>query len=360
MKLFRKVCMSVFVMSLVISAVPAFADLKLSGYVHSDWGYLSLGKNDSRPYVDFQVRYNLSTRKELPSGVFIEAFGQVRAQVQGTQADQGFSTGAGVRDAWVQVGNKTIALKLGRFEKTDVVRRGEEILLAPVKSAAENIRYRVLLDSAMGRSQGDIALTYTFSDACKFELGGVWFPSEFKAISTTPAQDMGVRPVFKYETASLLFVVGGEFRHRATQDSNEDKTARDTTAAGGTIEKRFGKLAIGVAGGIRHDHTKGAAGTVLGNIDSSMISGYVDIPVGKADRIGVYGGYTKSDLKAKDPSAVSATPKRGVAFGNFWYFHPNFLSLDGTELGIGGGYTKAGRDEDERGFCGIIRFTYRF
>lgn len=383
MKQWAWIGIGVFAVSLFMVAAPVGA-LQLSGYVHSDYGWTSPRENVNDSFIDFQIRYNLSEKKEFDNGVFIQVFSQVRAHTTVGASGSGPVIAANIRDAWVKIGNKALEFQWGRFEKITVLERGEDTFVPEVASEAENVRYRALVDSVMGRGIGDLALRYKFNPDVLFELGATCFPTVFTGISKADALEWGARPVLQYQTKAILAKAGGEFKRRQAID-NEIKAKRDTLAGGGTLQYTFpNRLVVGVATAHRIDLSDDDAGIRIGEVYTTTGGAYTKIPIGAKDTFNIAAYYTNWEFDklpttaekimyaespfdqfseisfiAKDSSLTSETKlKLTHVYGS--YIHVNPLKIENATVALGVGYVKVSDDEDVRGIGAIIRFTYAF
>jgi len=118
-----------------------------------------------------------------------------------------------IDDLWVQLGNASADVKLGRFEAADVFQLGRDTI---VSRAGSGFAYRT--NALRGRFTGGEfhgALTFNLSPAVSFELGAAETKSKAADVGAPVNNGLGVyakgvRPVLTYNSDGLLLRVGLE------------------------------------------------------------------------------------------------------------------------------------------------------
>lgn len=172
------------VMAAVIAA-PAFAAVDLSGNIELDNTYM--GDAADQLTQSGRVELNFAGKKEV-GGAYVAAKGTLIA---------GKAGGASTDDMWVEGGTQSFALRLGRFEATDMFVPGKDTLVVGgVGYNGNTLRGRFTDPHAM--------LTAKLGGAASFELGLV------ETATSLNETKFGVRPVVTFAAGPATVKVAAE------------------------------------------------------------------------------------------------------------------------------------------------------
>lgn len=198
-----------------------------------------------------RVEFNVAGKTE--KGGFVAGRASFLAQKTG---------GVATDDMWVQFGNASADLKLGRFEAADLFMVGKDTKVEDTGVAG----YRNVLRGRFGSSVAHAAATFNASSAVSVELGVIG-----------DGESVAVRPVVTYSANGMVVRVGVDAGK--VNGANKDKIS----GAGITV-------GVPVAGG-----------TVNASVNSGKVAGVKGTSVGLNGTFGNFGlGYIadKSDAVA--------------------------------------------------------------
>jgi hypothetical protein len=199
-------------------AAPAFA-ATFDANVELDTDYRNLGRGAAQ---GGRVEFNAAGKTE--SGGFVAGRASYLAKKDGT---------AGVDDMWVQFGNATGDIKLGRFEAADLFPVGKDTIVENdgVNGFRNTLRGRFGADGTYGEGIAHGALTLNAAPGLSIELGLV-----------ASHKNTGVRPVVSYTMDNVTVRFGIEAGKLPTgQKINGGAVTVGTTVGGGTINVNFGR-----------------------------------------------------------------------------------------------------------------------
>jgi hypothetical protein len=171
----------------------AFAAPSVDANIEMDTNWANQDRGFSQ---NGRVEFNVAGKTE--KGGFVAGRASFLAQKTG---------GVATDDMWVQFGNASADLKLGRFEAADVNAVGKDTIVDDTGVAG----YRNVLRGRFGGSTAHAALTFNASSALSVELGVI---ADGKATA--------VRPVVTYSANGLVVrasVDAGHTWNAATEDS---------------------------------------------------------------------------------------------------------------------------------------------
>lgn len=195
MKSFQKIAAA----AAVAIAAPAFAAATIDANIESDNIFTkTTGKKSSGLIQAGRIEVNVAGRAEGTGGSFVAARGTLLMKKDGS---------TGLDDGWVQFGNASADLKLGRFEAADLYPVGADALRQPIGLyQANNLRGR-LGDRFHG------AANFNLGNGLSAELGYVGKNSQAGVDSADPTKltgYTGFRPVLTYSAGDLTARVGFE------------------------------------------------------------------------------------------------------------------------------------------------------
>jgi len=147
-----------------------------------------------------------------------------------------------VDDAYLQIGNSTWDVQLGRFEATNLFPKGKDTLI--VHAIDDSVYEANLARGRVGDDGGQIALHFNASESLKFEIGTVYGdddkatpdPDSSDARVTLPGGDnktafSAIRPLAVLKTSAGTFTAGLEsVKYDKTSGSDVDRIGYALTA----------------------------------------------------------------------------------------------------------------------------------
>lgn len=180
-----------------LTAAPAFAALNIDANLELDNTVQNQGVG---LYQGGRVETNISARAEN-AGNFVAAKGTLLLKKDGS---------AGTDDMWVQFGNASYDVKLGRFEAADLFPLGKDTLVL----GAENTYKANVFRGRNGSNTFHGALNMKLSPNVGFELGLVRTPGTGDAAVT------GIRPVFSFGAGAFAVKLGLEHMRTGGESDN--------------------------------------------------------------------------------------------------------------------------------------------
>lgn len=237
-------------------------------------------------------RVEMNASGKAGANMFVAARASFLAKKDGT---------AVADDMWIQLGNASGDLKLGRFEAADLFPLAQDTLI----NHAGNVYSANTLRGRKGDSEFHAAGTLKLGGGLALELGVV--------DNKTAAK--GVRPVLAYSAGALTARLGVE--------SGEYVSGNKFSGVGATVGYDFGgfKLTANVASGERDATTRDgqsafAVTAAMGGLVVGAISGKTEAAVGDDKVRTLYASYSMPlfDIKGASitPALSSSTGKTGA------------------------------------------------
>jgi len=207
-------------------------------------------------------------------------------------------------DMWVQFGNKTGDVKLGRFEAADLFPVVNDTLV----NHAGSVYYTNTLRGRMGSDTFHAAGTVNFGSNMSFELGLI--DGTKNTIAATAPNAKGVRAVFSFGAGAFSGRVGvesGEYAPIGTADANKVNGAGAT----GTFDAGSFKLTANYASGrqnaVSNNRQSAMALTVgAGGLGAGFITGTNEKAGGEQKVQTTYVAYTMPLFGVKGASITPA------------------------------------------------------
>ena len=167
-------------------AAPAFAAATFDANIELDTDYRNMGRGAAQA-----GRVEMNVAGKTDAGGFVAGRASYLAKKDST---------ARVDDMWVQFGNASGDIKLGRFEAADLFPVGKDTVVEDDGAAGYRnaLRGRFGTDNGYGDA-GHVALTLNAAPGLAIELGVI-----------AAAKNTGVRPVVTYTMDGFTFKVGLE------------------------------------------------------------------------------------------------------------------------------------------------------
>lgn len=226
-------------------------------------------------------RVELNASGKAGTNMFVAARASFLAKKDGSAAAD---------DMWIQLGNASGDVKLGRFEAADLFPLAQDTLI----NYAGNTYLANTLRGRKGDSEFHAAGTLNLGGGLAFELGVVDNKTSAK----------GVRPVLAYSAGALTARLGVE--------SGEYVSGNKFSGVGATVGYDFGgfKLTGNVAKGeqnstTRNDQSAFAVTAQMGGLVVGAISGKNEAPIGDDKVNTLYASYS---MPLFDIKGASITP----------------------------------------------------
>ena len=272
--------------------------------------FTSIAHADFNANIEFDNTYQNQNRGLSQGGrVELNAVGQVSPNyfVAGKASFLAKKDGTtGTDDLWVQLGNKTADVKLGRFEAANIFPLQRDTLVPFAGFAAYQgniLRGRGFVSKGAGAVQGPNAGDSAFHAAGTFNAA----PALAIELGVVDSKDVtvnkGVRPVITYTAGPLLLSAGAESVRYASNGKRE-------TGFGGTVGYTFGDYTVNAnLASIKDDIGLKASsfGLVLSSsgLGGGLVFGNHDTTTGKAK---VSTGYVTYAIQFFDIKGATITP----------------------------------------------------
>ncbi|MFM2074209.1 MAG: hypothetical protein RJB34_514 [Pseudomonadota bacterium] len=288
MKLFAQ---SGVALAAALIASSALADVSFDANIETNTTKVSKKKLDSGGRVEINANAALVKNGDN----YVNAKGTLEVPLTGDKM--------GIADAWIQLGNKTLDLKYGRFEATDLFPLGKDTVLQTASTAISGYRANTLR-GRFTSGQAHAAVGVNAAEGLRFELGIV---TEQDA-STSPATNSGVRPVVTYSAGALTLRLGME---SITSSAAGAKRQTGSAISVGYAINSSTSLNVNVANNSDTD----ASSTGLNMTAGDFGAGYVQDKNGKAKQNTLYAAYSFPLLGIKGANitpAISHSKADGV------------------------------------------------
>lgn len=285
MKLFAKTGVAIATALLATSVI---ADVGFSANIETNTTKVTEKKVDSGGRVEVNANAALANNGDN----FVNAKGTLEIPLNGDKV--------GIADAWIQLGNKTVDLKYGRFEAANLFPLGKDVV---VEGAGGASGYRAnALRGRFATGQAHAAIGLNAAEGLRFELG---FVTE-KASDTGDADASkhthylhGVRPTLTYTAGALTLRAGVE--SIASSDASAESQTGTALGVGFALNDNT-SMNLNVANNSDAD----ASSLGLNVTAGAFGAGWIQDKTGDAKQSTVYAAYSMSLLGVKGATITPA------------------------------------------------------
>jgi hypothetical protein len=324
----------------------AFAEAKFSADAEIDTTYDSLSDGSTIGTADLGGRIRLTAEgktENKDTGFFVAGKTEVLAKINGSAA---------IDDAWGQLGTKTFAVKIGRFEGEALLEPGEDVYVAK----AYTDPYKV--NNARGRDNGGIAVNFNPSDSLMVELGAIYgqgssalsYGDEAVAIDINK---FGFRPLVKFTAGNITVKGGADMYFETPKDQDIDGTYSEI-GFGGEINAKVSNITVNVGAGSSKNKVEDYDILYGASLEETIttIMGFVNIPVGE-NLLGFGAAMTNLDEADVNETYGFAVYELKLPVENAWLkFAVSFASATDVPTDDG--------TEDVTDVGGRVRLNYTF
>lgn len=323
-------------------AVPAYADLKVSGDIDIDHSITNkdTGASTNNKTNEYGTKsagtIRLKDRKESGDN-FVEAQIEIEFNTDANRTD--------MEEVYMTLGNKDMNLQVGNFEKLDTYIPGQDEFVAEANGSGADTDIEGMIGDGyvFGRAKGmgtDLAFHYTGVENVTAELG-----MQF-GTATDASGDMNVlayRPAVSAKVADVVTINASYATYKAEAQNGDLKQEQTKSSMGLNVVYSQDNIEAGVNYVTGKENSKDGAGnkTYKDDLTKTTMSAFATIKEVGPGSVGVnYSTWTNEAKK---------TTKKEKVDGTMWfasYIMP-IMGVEGTTMSLG--YSQATSKSDATG-----------